>query len=167
MSSPYPAPITISPKRIDQLHSTVQTFINGFQVAVDDDFSNIYAPTIRWFDHAFLIQRVGHKAVMGLQKAFTHCNQPFHADVKAIIPTEKGCVLEQVWVGRCANDIVRPNGEIAVKASGKDFKCHVCMVMEIDEEGKISRIDEYYTKRWDDGIGEEEYVVMKGESLKE
>lgn len=53
-----------------------------------------------------------------------------------------------------------------MKASGKDFKCHVCMVMEIDQAGKICRIDEYYNKRWDDGVHESDYAVMKGASLK-
>ena len=70
--------------------------------------------------------------------------------------------MEYVWIGRCANDIVRPNGALAFKASGKDFKCHVCMCLQITEEGLIRRIDEYYNKRWDDGVGEAEYSIMKG-----
>lgn len=53
-----------------------------------------------------------------------------------------------------------------MKASGKDFKCHVCMVLEIDETGKIGRIDEYYNKKWDDGVQESDYAVLKGASLK-
>jgi hypothetical protein len=40
------------------------------------------------------------------------------------------------------------------------------MVIEIDEAGKISRIDEYYNKRWDDGVLESDYAVVKGASLK-
>ena len=83
------------------------------------------------------------------------------------MPTATGAVLEQVWVGRCSNDIVRPDGQIAVKASEKDFKCHVCMIFDIDQSGKIRRIDEYYNKRWDDGIHETEYAVLKGASLRE
>lgn len=70
-------------------------------------------------------------------------------------------------MGKCSNDIVRPDGQVAVKASGKHFRCHVCMVMEIDEQGKVKRIDEYYNKRWDDGVREEEYAVLKGASFKE
>ena len=69
-------------------------------------------------------------------------------------------------MGRQANDIVRPDGKVAVEASGKDFVCHVCMVMKIDAEGLVEKIDEYYNKRWDDGVGEEGYAVMKGASLK-
>ena len=81
-------------------------------------------------------------------------------------PTAGGAILEQVWIGRCANDIVRPDGEVAVKASGKDYKCHVCMVMKISEDGLIEKIDEYYNRRWDDGISDALYTVMRGESLK-
>lgn len=76
-------------------------------------------------------------------------------------------MLEQVWVGRCSNDIIRPDGEVAVKASGKDFRCHVLMLIEIDDQGLITRIDEYYNKRWDDGIREREYTVLDGPSTKE
>lgn len=74
--------------------------------------------------------------------------------------------MEQVWHGRQANDIVRPDGTVAVKASKKDFVCHVCMIFKIDSDGLIVSIDEYYNKRWDDGVAEEEYTVMKGSSLK-
>lgn len=38
--------------------------------------------------------------------------------------------------------------------------------MDIDENGKINRIDEYYNKRWDDGIPEQDYVVLTGDSMK-
>lgn len=75
-------------------------------------------------------------------------------------------MVELLWIGRCANDIIRPNGEIGVKASGKDFKNHVCFVMKIDDIGKIGRIDEYYNKAWDEGVHETQYVTIKGGSLK-
>ena len=55
---------------------------------------------------------------------------------------------------------------MAVKASGKDFECHVCMVLEIDDDGRIRRIDEYYNKQWDDGVAEQDYTVLKGASMK-
>jgi hypothetical protein len=70
-----------------------------------------------------------------------------------------------VWIGRCSNDIVRPDGQVAVKASGKDFKCHVCMIIEIDDNGQITRIDEYYNKKWDEGIREDRYAVLTGPSV--
>lgn len=77
------------------------------------------------------------------------------------MPTAGGAVLEQVWVGRSSNDIVRPDGQVAVKASGRDFECHVCMIIAIDANGKITRIDEYYNKLWDQGIREDKYAVLK------
>jgi hypothetical protein len=40
------------------------------------------------------------------------------------------------------------------------------MLIQIDERGRITRIDEYYNKQWDDGIREEQYVVLKSASLK-
>ena len=76
-------------------------------------------------------------------------------------------MLEQVWHGRCANDIVRPNGQVVVKANGKDFVCHVCMAVEVDESGKITKIDEYYNRIWEDGIPQMKYTVLQGASMKE
>lgn len=163
--------ITISPSRHKQIIDTITRYVSNWHLTLDSDeansaFLSSYSPTIYWYDHAFLIQRVGHSAVLGLHAAFNHCNQPFRAEVKFILPTITGAVVEQVWHGRCANDVVRPDGQVAVKASGKDFVCHVCMVVEIGEDGKINRIDEYYNRRWDDGVAEREYAVMKGPSAK-
>ena len=75
-------------------------------------------------------------------------------------------MIEQLWVGRCANDIVRPDGELAVKGTGRDFKAHVCMILKIDNDGLITRIDEYYNKAWDQGVQEGEYRIVRGASLK-
>lgn len=74
--------------------------------------------------------------------------------------TATGAVVEAIWIGRCKNDIVRPDGNVAVKANGEDFVCHVCFVMDIDPENGITKIDEYYSKAWWDGISEREYLVM-------
>ncbi len=40
------------------------------------------------------------------------------------------------------------------------------MVIKVDEDGLITRIDEYYNKAWDEGVQENGYTVMKGLSLK-
>jgi len=53
-----------------------------------------------------------------------------------------------------------------VKGTGRDFKAHVCMVLKIDNDGLITRIDEYYNKAWDEGVPESEYNVVRGASLK-
>ncbi|KAK5049098.1 hypothetical protein LTR84_005521 [Exophiala bonariae] len=160
--------ITISSERVAQVDAVVRKFVAGFHKPIEsiDEFTSIYSPDIEWADHAFLIRRVGHEAVIGLQRGFTWCNQPFKAEIKTIIPTATGAIFEQVWVGRHANDLVRPNGDVAVKATGKDFECHVLMVLQIDGGGIITRIDEFYNKHWEDGIREQDYLVMKGASMK-
>lgn len=69
-------------------------------------------------------------------------------------------MLEQVWHGRQTNDIVRADGTLALKASGRDFDCHVCMVIDIDDSLRITTIHEYYNKNWDQGISQDKYKVM-------
>jgi hypothetical protein len=77
-----------------------------------------------------------------------------------------GATLALIGTARCANDIVRPSGEVAVKASGKDYVCHVCLVAETNEQGRITKMDEYYNRRWDVGIPQETYTFLDGVSLK-
>lgn len=85
---------------------------------------------------------------------------------QSIEPTSEGATAEIVWFGKTTNDIVRPDGEVAVKATGKNYVCHVCMLFKVNDNNEITRIDEYYNKQWDDGIAESNYHVMKGSSLK-
>ena len=191
------AALTISAERVQQIEKILTDFLVLCPASAESseaagNLLDILHPHVEWYDHAFLIRRVGHEAVLGLQKAFTHCNQPFEARLQvssstivpgkqhnwqkeprteiviaqAVHPSATGGVLEQTWHGRCSNDIVRPDGQVAVKANGREFVCHVCMVMKIDLEGRITRIDEYYTKIWADGIPDTQYTVMKGPSLK-
>ena len=61
------------------------------------------------------------------------------------------------------NDIVRPNGDVVVKASGKRFENHICFVLNINEEGFITKIQEYYNKAWDNGVHMDKYTRMSGD----
>lgn len=59
-----------------------------------------------------------------------------------------------------------------MKANGRDFVAHVLLLMEVDCDGEsgrglITKIDEYYNKAWWDGVGEDQYLVIKGASMKE
>lgn len=76
--------ITISPERIGQVEAIIRKFVAGFLKPIDstEEFLSSYHPDIEWYDHAFLIRRVGHQAVIGLQQGFTHCNQPFDVEIK-------------------------------------------------------------------------------------
>ena len=169
---------------------TAQNMIVGFQQPYQDEdlsrYLSRFSEDIHWYDHAFRICRVGRTAISGLRTAWLLCNQPFDAKIKvdhvplpsselhkadrnpkSIEATSDGAIAEVVWHGRTTNDIIRPDGQIAVKATGKDFVCHVCMLFKINGDNEITRIDEYYNKQWDDGIDENQYHVMKGQSLQE
>ena len=111
MSSPSQT-LTISPQRVSQITTTIRTYVASFVKPIDSSFYDNFHPDLQWFDHAFLVQRQGHEAAAGLHRAFRHCNQPFDVEIKGIMPMalgegKEGAVLEQVWVGRCVNDIVR------------------------------------------------------------
>ena len=78
---------SISPARVEQLNKTVKAFLSAFDRPIGPgqtrgQFTDIFSPDIQWRDHAFLVCRVGHEAVLGLHKAWLHCNQPFTSKVK-------------------------------------------------------------------------------------
>ncbi|KAK0304136.1 hypothetical protein LTR48_003410 [Friedmanniomyces endolithicus] len=153
----------------DSIVETVRAMISTYhKQQTTEEFLSRFAPDVAWYDHAFLVQRVGHEAVVGLLKAFLHCNQPFETKIKSIELAQSGVVVaEIVWHGRAVNDIVRPDGEVAVKATGQAFECHVCMLIRVNDDKKICRLDEYYNRKWDDGIAEEKYLLMKGKSIRD
>jgi hypothetical protein len=51
-------------------------------MSVCDDCEADTGVEVHRYDHAFLIHRSGHDAVLGLKKAFMHCNQPFDKEIK-------------------------------------------------------------------------------------
>jgi hypothetical protein len=181
-----PQPIFISSARITQVTRTIYAFLDLFEKPAASltpaDFQTVFSDSIEWYDHGFMVRRVGVPAVRGLQRDFLYVNQPFHAEIKvhlhpfhrhflsatpiadvpkSIIPTVEGAVLEQVWHGKLIHDVVQPDGQLSMKATNKTFATTVGMVLKIDEDGKILRIDEY-DRKWEDGIPESEYVVMEG-----
>lgn len=79
--------ITIPSARVEQITNTVKAFLSAFDKPIGSDqtrehFTAIFSPDIQWRDHAFLVLRVGHEAVLGLHKGFLHCNQPFTSKIK-------------------------------------------------------------------------------------
>lgn len=79
--------ISISKERQAQVTQTVTDWYRNFEKAFDDKFTpqefvSTFDSNIEWLDHAFHIRRVGHEAVLGLRKAFLHCNQPFRSELK-------------------------------------------------------------------------------------
>lgn len=77
--------------RQDEIEQIVIKYINDFHQPLTDSEAResieaVFNPNITWTDHAFHIQRQGHEAVLGLRKAFNHCNQPFETRVKVSRP---------------------------------------------------------------------------------
>lgn len=58
------------------------------------------------------------------------------------------------------NDIVRPDGDVVIKANGRQFQQYVGFFVAVSEQGKITRIDEYDHNRWNMGKAEEEYTKL-------
>ena len=76
--------VNIPSDRAGQVTTTVQRMVANFVRPLDsiEDFLSSYHPDIEWYDHAFLMHRIGHNAVLGLYQAFNHCNLPFDVEIK-------------------------------------------------------------------------------------
>lgn len=77
----------MSDDRNEQVTRIVEKFVTEFSQPLDDNeaqksIQSVCNQDIAWIDHAFHIQRTGHAAVLGLRKAFNHCNQPFETRLK-------------------------------------------------------------------------------------
>ena len=64
--------VNIPSDRAGQVTTTVQRMVANFVRPLDsiEDFLSSYHPDIEWYDHAFLMHRIGHNAVLGLYQAF-------------------------------------------------------------------------------------------------
>lgn len=86
----------ISAERLTLVDKTVRDFVKSFLKPIEssatatafsrEQFLSVYHRDVHWYDHAFLIHRQGHEAVIGLQVAFRHCNDPFDCEIKVDHP---------------------------------------------------------------------------------
>jgi hypothetical protein len=79
--------VSISSPRVEQVKATITTFVETFHHPLDSDaatqkFLTAFDKDAKWYDHAFLVCRSGHQAILGLQKSWNHCNQPFRSEVQ-------------------------------------------------------------------------------------
>ncbi|KAF7191927.1 hypothetical protein HII31_06737 [Pseudocercospora fuligena] len=126
----------------------------------DEAWKALHSNTVDYFDHAYMIHRIGIEATVGVREVWLQCHDPLQVDVESIeLTTNPDTVVAKlIWKGRFAHDLhAVPNGPIAVKASGKRFVTPIFTTFGFDDAGKIKRIDEFYTKNWDDGVEEGEY----------
>ncbi|USW46957.1 hypothetical protein Slin15195_G002760 [Septoria linicola] len=68
---------------------------------------------------------------------------------------------EFIWRGTFAHDLRSWHaGPVAVKATGQTFEIPIYTLFRFDEQAEVSRIDEYYTKNWYDGLPESKYRIL-------
>ncbi len=118
------------------------------------DFLAIYSPNVEWFDHAFMVHRIGHTGIEMLRERWLTANQPYVCTLTALHLTSTGVVVEMIARGTFAKDLY------SLKANGKSFAYRACLVMDISSEtGLIEKVQEYYTKPWYDSVDIDCYRV--------
>jgi hypothetical protein len=111
------------------------------------DFLAIYAPTIVWNDHAFLIHRQGLDDIVALRQRWLGANPAYTCAARNLHVTESGAVVEFVGTGKFAQDLG------PIKATGQEFQYNACLVLDISKEtGLIEKVEEYYTKLWHQSV---------------
>lgn len=124
-------------------------------------FLTQFSPTIEWYDHAFFTQRRGLNSLARFRTNWLTAIQNFGTDIEAIDVLEDGtavvrCVYHGTMVGPLPG---RP-------ASGKTFRANVLILLKINAERKIERVDEYYTATLDEGVDVKNYKLLNGEKRK-
>ena len=56
---------SISADRIALVDSTIRKFVASFSTPIEslDEFLSVFHPEVDWYDHPFLMHRVGHSAI--------------------------------------------------------------------------------------------------------
>ena len=142
----------------------------------------LHSRAVDYYDHAFMIHRAGIDATIGVRdvwiqaheqlevkvqvcRLFDHSHASLTSRLSQNIAKVENCdlvIAKLVWSGRFAKDLhALPGGPVAVKATGKTFVTPISTVFMFDVDGKITRIDEFYTKNWWDGVEEEAYRIVR------
>ena len=116
-----------------------------------------YAPNITWYDHFIRLRLTTPAAVEQSRQRWLNAHDDFSVDTLAIQPTPTGAVVQLIFRGVFARDILPKR-----IATGKRFACHVCFVLGVDRERRIERVDEYLPMDFDDGMDVEGYRVRDG-----
>ena len=120
-----------------------------------------FSPTVEWYDHAFFTQRQGLSSLARFRTNWLTAIKDFGIDIKAIdVLEDSTAVIRCVYHGTMVGPLPgRP-------ASGKTFRANVLILLKINEERKIQRVDEYYTATLDEGVDVKNYKLLGGEKQK-
>lgn len=121
-----------------------------------DSFLSIYAPNVEWYDHAYHAVHVGHAGINKLRSSWLNANKDLKVETKAVNMTATGCVIQYIGRGKFAGDVLTIR-----KATEKNFVYQACLVLDINDKGLVSRVEEYYSFLHDDGVEIEEYRGIK------
>jgi hypothetical protein len=104
--------LSIPASRVQQVEAVLRDFVDTFSKPLDtpaalEKFLATYRPDVEWFDHAFLMRRIGHNAMVGLHKSFNHCNQPFRSEIKVSTLSSSMQRLPALSTVCCVTDALR------------------------------------------------------------
>lgn len=135
----------------------VDSWTNGLSADIPT-FLAQFSPQIEWYDHAFFARRRGHSSLARFRTRWLTAIENFGTDIKATDILEDGtAVIRCVYHGTMVGPLP------GRAASGKTFRANVLILLKINEEGKIQRVDEYYTATLDEGVDVEDYKLLDGE----
>lgn len=151
-----------------QYKQIATTFVDSWCSGLDADMATFLAQFsrgVRWYDHAFFMQHRGHEGIAEFRTGWLTAIKDFGTDITAVdVIFGKGkveimirCVYHGTMVGKLPGR----------RASGKYFRTNVILVLRIDDEGKIERVDEYCTATLDEGCEIMDYRLAGAKSRAE
>ena len=137
-------------KKEARWRQTSRDFVKSWNNGIDadtDTFLAQFSPSIDWYDHAFFLHHRGRETLPEFRRNWLTNIRDFHCEIKSIDLIPSGWVVRCVYHGTMVGP---PPGR---RASGKSFQNHVLIMLGIGEDGKIGRVDEYYTATLDELSG--------------
>jgi hypothetical protein len=77
-------------------------------------------------------------------------------ETKAVNVTPTGCVIQFIGRGTFSGDV-----RTFRRASGKTFAYQSCLVLDINDEGLVTKVEEYYSFLHGEGVEVEKYHQVK------
>ena len=124
-----------------------RNFIESWNNGIDADmptFLSQFSPTVDWHDHAFFIRHKGLGSLAPFRTSWLTAIKNFHCDIKSIRVVEDGAVIQCLYHGTMVGALP------SKKASGRTFAANVLIMLGVNEDNKIQKVDEYYSATLDE-----------------
>ena len=140
------------------LHEDIsRNFVESWNNGIDADmptFLSQFSATVDWYDHAFFIRHKGPEGLAAFRTSWLKAIKDFRSDIRSIHTIEGGTVVQCIYHGTMIGPLP------GRKASGKSFAANVLIVLGINEEDKIQKVDEYYSATLDEAGDVDTYRLM-------